>query len=147
VFHIHLLGHDSVAGHEVEFTRQDTGGHRIAWTGRIALTYVGDEEFRYGFRADIQDVTLRHISVPDEMPIDEARRHLLRLVDVPQRFTAATVDGQRVLAFAEPYRRPSRAIRARHCQRAAKGARSCRVIRAVRDATPGLAPVPDGRAR
>jgi hypothetical protein len=100
-FHVYLLGHDSVAGHEVEFTREDTGRHRIEWTGRIALTYAGDEEFRYEFRAEIRDIAVEYIGLPDAMPIDEARRHLARLVDVPERFVASVVDGHQLLKLVE----------------------------------------------
>jgi hypothetical protein len=82
-FHIYLLGHDSVAAHEVFFTRQATGRYRIEWTGRIALTYTGDDEFRYRFRAVLDDVTLTGVTFPGTMPVDEARRLLTRLTDIP----------------------------------------------------------------
>jgi hypothetical protein len=85
-FHIYLLGHDSVAAHEVEFTRRDTGRYDIAWTGRIARTYVGDEEFRYRFRAEIRDAVLAHVDLPHGMTVGAARRHLSGLVDIPERF-------------------------------------------------------------
>jgi hypothetical protein len=101
-FHIYLLGHDSVAEHEVTFTPERTGGHRIDWSGRIALTYAGDEEFRYGFRAELRNVRLGYVALPTDMPLDEAYRRLTPLVDVPERFVPAEVDGRRVLTLVEP---------------------------------------------
>ena len=96
-FHVYLLGHDSVADHAVTFTGDGTGRHRVDWTGRIALTYAGDEEFRYGFRAEIHDATLESIALPDGMSGAEGRRHLARLLDVPERFAEDTVDGRPAL--------------------------------------------------
>ena len=106
-FHIYLLGHDSVAGHEVEFTRQDAGGFSIAWTGRIALTYTGDEEFRHGFRAEIRDAALGPIRVADGMPVEEARRRLTQLIDIPlvdapHQMAESELDGHRVLMLPGP---------------------------------------------
>jgi hypothetical protein len=56
-FQIYLLGHDSVADHRIRFVRRG-GSDRfdIEWTGRIALTYAGDYEFRHDFKARIIDV-------------------------------------------------------------------------------------------
>jgi hypothetical protein len=51
-FHIYLLGHDEVADHRIKFTRDDKSGlFDIHWTGKIALTYSGDREFRHRFEA------------------------------------------------------------------------------------------------
>lgn len=56
-FHTYLLGHDAVAGHVIRFVRRE-GGDRfdIEWEGKIALTYSGEDEFRYRFEARIHDV-------------------------------------------------------------------------------------------
>jgi hypothetical protein len=53
-FGIYLLGHDSVADHEIRFVRRhqpDT--FHLSWRGKIALTYAGDEVFRHAFEASI----------------------------------------------------------------------------------------------
>jgi len=100
-FHIYLLGHDSVADHRVEFVRGAAGDFQVGWDGRIALSYSGDEEFRYAFRARIGDVRLGHVVLPSEMPLSEARGHLARLVDVPEWFVPAEVDGRRVLTLVD----------------------------------------------
>ncbi|MER7280154.1 hypothetical protein ABT369_37525 [Dactylosporangium sp. NPDC000244] len=96
-FHVYLLGHDSVADHAVTFTGDGSGRHRIDWTGRVALTYSGDEEFRYEFRAEIHEAALAHIALPDGMSGEEGRRHLAHLLDVSERLTESTVDGRPVL--------------------------------------------------
>jgi hypothetical protein len=99
-FHVYLLGHDTVADHTVTFTGDGSSRHRIDWTGRIALSYVGDEEFRYEFRAEIHDAGLAHIALPDGMSGEEGRRHLTHLLGVPERFMESAVDGQLVLRQA-----------------------------------------------
>ena len=58
-FHTYLLGHDSVAGHRIQFDRRgSTDRFDIIWTGKIALVYAGDYEYRYDFKAQILDVEL-----------------------------------------------------------------------------------------
>jgi hypothetical protein len=49
-FHIYLLGHDSAAKHKIKFERiGDTDLFNIYWSGKIALAYVGDYEYKYDF--------------------------------------------------------------------------------------------------
>lgn len=55
-FFIYLLGHDSCANHEINILKNHQNTFDIEWTGKIALTYVGDEEFRHEFSAKIQNV-------------------------------------------------------------------------------------------
>jgi hypothetical protein len=56
-FHIYLLGHDAVAKHKVKFIRSgDTNRFDIQWSGKIALAYAGDYEFKHDFIAMITDV-------------------------------------------------------------------------------------------
>ncbi|MGX7669289.1 hypothetical protein [Plantactinospora sp. DSM 117369] len=102
-FWIYLLGHDSVAAHQVDFVREPSGtGYRIDWQGRIALTYIGEQEFRYTFRAEIRDVELGHVGIPESMSVDQARAHLAELVDVPEWFVPAEVAGRTVLRLVVP---------------------------------------------
>lgn len=57
VFHIYLLGHDAAAHHRIRFDRiADTDRFHITWTGKIALAYAGDYEYRYDFSARLHDV-------------------------------------------------------------------------------------------
>jgi hypothetical protein len=63
-FHVYLLGHDSVADHTIRFDRvPGTNRFDIRWHGKAALTYAGDDEFKYSFRAEISDVELPKPSV------------------------------------------------------------------------------------
>ncbi|GIG85127.1 hypothetical protein [Plantactinospora endophytica] len=103
-FRIYLLGHDSVAEHQIEITPEPGGGerYRIGWQGRVALTYTGDSEFRYTFRADLRDVELGHVDIPETLSVDEARQRLTELVNVPEWFVPAEVDGRTVLKLVGP---------------------------------------------
>jgi hypothetical protein len=60
VFHVYLLGHDTVVDHHIEFHRvPGTDSFDISWRGKIALTYVGNYEPEHEFHA-----TIRSISAP-----------------------------------------------------------------------------------
>jgi hypothetical protein len=61
-------------------------GHDVTWTGALALYYAGEEEFRYGFRAELRGVRFAGIAVPEELDRDAAQRMLAELVDEPERF-------------------------------------------------------------
>lgn len=53
-FTIYLLGHDSVGFHRFKFERlPDSDKFKILWSGKIALSYRGDSEFKYDFHAVI----------------------------------------------------------------------------------------------
>ncbi len=54
-FSIYLLGHDAVCDHRFWFRKSDHG-FAIHWTGKIALAYSGDLEWKHEFCAEIQDV-------------------------------------------------------------------------------------------
>lgn len=85
-FHIYLLGHDTVAGHRIRFAaREDATTFWLRWTGRIALTYVGREDFAYDFAVPYRRVSFRGIVSPK---LDErtARDLLARFVVAPEQF-------------------------------------------------------------
>lgn len=63
-FGTYLLGHDAVADHDIHLhSRQSDGTYTLDWTGRIALSYVGDNEFKYGFHAHVTGVRFREIQL------------------------------------------------------------------------------------
>ena len=54
---IYLQGHDSCGKHQLTFTRiEQSNRFNIDWSGKIAKTYFGDDEFKYDFTAYIRDV-------------------------------------------------------------------------------------------
>lgn len=58
-FDIYLLGHDSVAGHRIRFSRRTgTDLLDLHWTGAIALTYAGETEFEHDFQVEAHGLTI-----------------------------------------------------------------------------------------
>ena len=56
-FGIYLLGHDAVAGHDIHLhSRQPDGSYTLDWSGSIALTYAGGDEFKHAFKASVSGV-------------------------------------------------------------------------------------------
>lgn len=62
----YILGHDSLADHELLITETPgcPGFFDIKWSGAVALTYVGAEEFSYRFRAEMTRVPFLGIEGP-----------------------------------------------------------------------------------
>lgn len=75
-FRIYLTGHDSVADHRVRI--RPAGGtpglFTVDWTGRIALSYAGDDHLKHTFRAVVKDVPFEGFAVAEDLDADEARR-------------------------------------------------------------------------
>ena len=62
-FHIYLLGHDSVACHKIKFIRKERNYFDIDWSGKIALIYGGDDEYKYSFSAQITNINAPKLSL------------------------------------------------------------------------------------
>lgn len=63
-FSIYLLGHDTVANHQIGLRRTDEPGHYVLeWTGQIALTYSGAQDFQYHFTAKAKGLRFDAISL------------------------------------------------------------------------------------
>lgn len=60
-FSIYLLGHDDCANHKIHLKKNAQNTFDIEWTGKIALAYVGDYDFKYDFKASIYNVTFEGI--------------------------------------------------------------------------------------
>jgi hypothetical protein len=71
-FHIYLLGHDSCADHRIRLSRNADATFRIEWTGRIALTYAGEEEFDHSFSALIENAVFDGFYLPQQMEVERA---------------------------------------------------------------------------
>ncbi|RKS09104.1 hypothetical protein DFP74_4833 [Nocardiopsis sp. Huas11] len=95
-FHVYLLGHDSVADHRVRFA---AGGSpltfALAWDGRIALTYIGEEEFRHRFRVRVGQAVFQGFHVPDEIDDEAADRLFRACARDSARFRLCREDGER----------------------------------------------------
>ncbi|AXK34051.1 hypothetical protein DVA86_16675 [Streptomyces armeniacus] len=80
-FHIYLLGHDSVADHHIRFPAVHAPFEfGVEWAGRIALTYIGDEELRHTFQVRVGRAAFRGFRVPDELDDGAADRLLTACV-------------------------------------------------------------------
>ena len=55
-FHIYLLGHDAAAMHKIKFIRNTDATFNIEWSGKLALAYVGDYNFKYDFNTRITNI-------------------------------------------------------------------------------------------
>jgi hypothetical protein len=75
-FEAYLLGHDAVSAHRVLFGR----GPSIDWSGRIALRYAGERQYRHRFATHIPKATFGGVSRPEGMPPREAQALLAKLV-------------------------------------------------------------------
>ncbi|KAA2223956.1 hypothetical protein [Chryseobacterium sediminis] len=71
-FNIYLLGHDSCADHEIRFLETDNNQYNITWTGKIALTYAGDDEFSHEFKAEIFKVEFEGFHYPKTWSVEKA---------------------------------------------------------------------------
>ena len=100
-----MLGYDSVANHDIRLhSRQADGSYTLNWTGKIALTYFGDDEFKYDFKAHITGVRFDKLSLfyvdvgrakkyfgIDLDPSQSARDYIAPFVTDPDNFTFQTV--------------------------------------------------------
>lgn len=69
---ISLLGHDSCAGHEIKFSKNDNDKFNVEWKGKIALS--GEDEFKYEFIAHIEDVTFDGFHFPQKLGVEKAKQ-------------------------------------------------------------------------
>lgn len=70
-FSIYLLGHDTCAGHRLAFSKT-IDGMDLEWTGKIALTYAGEEEFNHDFKIVVRNVVFDGFQYPKEWSQEEA---------------------------------------------------------------------------
>ena len=69
LFHAYLLGHDQVRGHDIRIAPGHGAGlFDLLWSGRIALIYSGEYEFRHRFRAEIRNVPFAGFMVEPPPP-------------------------------------------------------------------------------
>ena len=76
---IYLLGHDACANHQIDIA-QNGALFDIAWTGKIALAYAGEDEFKYDFSANINDVKFAGFDYPQTFSHALAREHFAKII-------------------------------------------------------------------
>lgn len=98
-FHVYLLGHDSVADHAITFTEKfGFAEYAINWTGKIALSYFGEYDYRYDFKIQIARAKLQYIKVPEDCDETKARELLAQAIvegTQPDKFEWTELDGKR----------------------------------------------------
>jgi hypothetical protein len=86
-FGIYLQGHDSAADHRISFKKlEDKNNWSIAWQGRVALTYLGDDRFINHFKALVTKTSFDGINLPLKTTKEEAESLLRRFVAKPDQF-------------------------------------------------------------
>lgn len=87
-FHTYLLGHDSAADHRIHFLNRNSHDEfTIKWDGKLALSYAGDDEFKYTFETTEIKVPFEGIHVPERLTDAEAHSLLAEYVENPEIFT------------------------------------------------------------
>ena len=71
-FGIYLLGHDTCANHRIKITPKAQNKYDIEWTGKIALTYSGADEFRHDFELLLHDTEFDGFYYPESWSHEKA---------------------------------------------------------------------------
>ena len=85
-FGIYLLGHDSCADHEIKIQVQSPTKFSIAWKGKIALTYGGEDSFDYSFIAQIDNVEFDGFYYPAGMEKEKAFNSFAKHLEKIEQF-------------------------------------------------------------
>ena len=80
-FTCYILGHDSVANHELSFTNthENPNHFDIDWSGSVALSYLGDNDFSHRFRAKLTQVPFLGVKGPRYQELREVKSSLFGL--------------------------------------------------------------------
>lgn len=90
-FGIYCQGHDTVAGHQISFLKDDAGW-AIDWSARIALTYLGGQEFDHRLIARKTGVHFDGIALSHELAPEDAVEVLSQCVMNSSRYTLETTE-------------------------------------------------------
>ncbi|MGG7468927.1 hypothetical protein ACVVIH_08245 [Chryseobacterium arthrosphaerae] len=60
------------AGHQIRFSKTDHNRYNMIWTGKIALTYAGDDEFSHDFKAEIFNAEFEGFHYPKTWSVEKA---------------------------------------------------------------------------
>ncbi len=70
--HIYLMGHDACAAHAITISQCGANQFNIDWAGKIALAYIGHDEFKYDFNATIKQVSFDGFRYPQKLGQEQA---------------------------------------------------------------------------
>ena len=71
-FGIYMLGNDTVAQHEITFLDTDDFGiFDIKWKGKVANTYLGENEFDYDFYVYMKNIKFNGIKIDQSLERDK----------------------------------------------------------------------------
>ena len=77
-FGTYLLGYDSLADHKIIFVKKHSSSiYDIEWSGKIALTYSGDYEFKHHYFARIEKAKFEGFSFEGEITDEEISKYLV----------------------------------------------------------------------
>lgn len=102
-FIIYLLGHDAVANHQIEIGQLSGAGYPIKWSGKIALSYSGDDEFSHAFSLESTLKPLSSIWYPQEWDDTRAEETLKKLLIEADRYMIGMVDGNKSFILKPEY--------------------------------------------
>ncbi|RZJ49026.1 MAG: hypothetical protein EOO44_19045 [Flavobacterium sp.] len=71
-FGIYLLGHDTCANHRIKVTPTTQNKFDIDWSGKIALTYSGGDEFSHDFKLHLQNAEFDGFHYPKTWSLEKA---------------------------------------------------------------------------
>lgn len=98
-FNIYLLGHDDVADHTIELGALENNSYPIKWSGKVALSYSGDYEFKYGFTLSGLLNRLERIWYPDEWSDAKAIETLAKMLKEHEKFKIGEIDGRKAFVL------------------------------------------------
>ncbi|MBF7093405.1 hypothetical protein IUY40_17865 [Flavobacterium sp. ALJ2] len=71
-FEIFLLGHDTCADHKLEISLNTENNYDIEWSGKIALSYLGDDKFNHDFVLKVQNIAFNGFYYPKSWSLEKA---------------------------------------------------------------------------
>jgi hypothetical protein len=71
-FGIYLIGHDSCANHRIKVTETGKNKFDIEWSGKIALHYTGESEYKYDFSIHLPNTEFDGFHYPKSWSLEKA---------------------------------------------------------------------------
>ncbi|WP_068595532.1 hypothetical protein [Vaginella massiliensis] len=79
-FGISMLGNDTCANHDISFLKpfdaEDLATYDIKWKGKVANTYLGEENFDYEFYVYMKNIRFSGINIDPSLDVEKAFAHI-----------------------------------------------------------------------